>query len=234
MRSICIALLLVVTVQAREPNHNPPTDIPKPDLKPDPKLVQLSRNADELTMSKRPAPIDVYATFRGKPYTGWVHIKEGKVVTGLTHWKNGVLDGKSYTWWVTGKLQSIEYHKRGKEDDRFLMWFPDGTLHQDATFNNGNAITTRQWHGDGKLSVDLVADENGQDHGEQFFFHKTGKLFVKMIREHGKSVGDWKFYNDKGQHRVTQHWKNGKLFKTTDEKGKTISHKEGKKRLEVK
>ena len=233
MRTICIALLLAVTVQAREPNFNPPTDIPKPNLKPDPKLIQLGRNATELNINQQPMSDKLFATFRGKPYTGWVYIKEGKVVTSLNYWRNGYMDGKSWTWWVTGKLQSIEYHKSGLAHGRFLMWFPDGTLHQDAIFKDGRGSILRQWHGNGKLYIDTMTDENGLDHGDSFVFHKTGKLFVKMIKEHGKRVGVWKFYNDKGQHRVTQHYKNGKLIKTTDENGKTISHEEGQKRLGV-
>jgi len=232
MRIACVLLLLSSVALCAEdwpPKQITELPVPEPNFKPDPEILKKSKDVLLLDVDKDTC----FVKYDGKPYTGWSHLKEGRVVTATMFYQDGWMHGETKTWWITGRPQSIEHYENGKEHGRFLMWFPNGVLHKDATFKNGINTHLRQWHGNGNLFIQAAADDKGRDHGDILIFHADGDLFIKQTKNHGKSVNT-RIYNEEGNYGTTKTFKDGAFMNSIiNANGKIISNHEYNQKSEA-
>lgn len=87
----------------------------------------------------------------GQPYTNrkfkqgnmngesWSYYKDGKPWS-LNTFKNGVYHGKYKTWHENGQVNIDGQYLEGKEDGDWLTFYPDGQINTRGLYNNGKKV----------------------------------------------------------------------------------------------
>ena len=114
-----------------------------------------------------------YKKFSIKPFTG-------TTVGERQHtFRNGLRDGKSYSFYGNGNLSSEGEYKNGKEMGEHKSYYPDGNLKSKTTY------------------------KNSKRNGPTIFFYENGNIHSEGLHWDDKWTGEWKLYHKDGRLDLT-------------------------------
>ena len=99
------------------------------------------------------------------PFTGTVEVKydNGKVQA-LMEIKNGLLDGKTVTYFPNGKVQSKENYKDGYEEGVNIIYYENGQVeYEKYVKDNGKVVYEKHYHPTGKLDFEATYKDEKLD-----------------------------------------------------------------------
>jgi len=102
---------------------------------------------------------------------GYFH-SDGTSILSEENYKNGILNGESKTFYLTGKLTEFSHYKNGKLHGNLKRYADNGVLLDDLNYNNG------------KL------------HGAAKYYNIEGKLIYWGDYENDEKVGDWEYFEN--------------------------------------
>jgi len=110
----------------------------------------------------------------GKNRVGkWVYFHpDGKSILSEENYENGILNGESKTYYLTGKITEFSHYK-------------DGKLH-------GNL----KRYADNSILLDDLNYENGKLHGAAKYYNIEGKLIFWGDYENDEKVGKWEYFEN--------------------------------------
>ena len=100
-----------------------------------------------------------------------------------------------FTGKTTGKEQGSM--KKGKKEDEWFTYLPDGKLSRKATYKNGKKEEDEVvWYYNeyGQLG-EKVTYKNGKKEGEYVRYHDNGQVSLKGTYKNGKEEGEWVWYH---------------------------------------
>ena len=128
-----------------------------------------------------------YATFGGKPYTGWVkYLHSSEEIKGLVQLSNGIAHGFHFYWFENGQKKEESCWVNGKQTGYMLLWYENGNLKIEGNFKDDKL--------DG-LQTDWFL--NGHRQAEKFF-------------ELGEQSGKCTHWYGDGNKSIVHFFKNGK------------------------
>ena len=110
----------------------------------------------------------------GKERIGkWLYYHpDGKTLLSEENYENGLLNGESKTYFVSGQLTEISHYKDGKLDGNTKQYSKEGILLEELNYKNG------------KL------------HGLATFYNINGKVIYTGMYENDEKTGKWEFYKE--------------------------------------
>ena len=97
---------------------------------------------------------------------------DGKTIVSEENYENGLLNGITTTYFVTGKKAETATFKKGKLYGNVLRYSSEGILMDDLHY------------------------ENGKLHGSAKYFNVAGKLVRKGNYENDQKVGNWEYFEN--------------------------------------
>ena len=114
--------------------------------------------------------------------------------------------GKWQHWFENGQLASLEYYTDGVMTGQWKSWYADGSVQYDIDFATGKAVI---YHANGKKASEGKMLTGMIHDGNWISYYETGIKNVEGAYNNGQKNGDWKFYDEKGNHYFTEKWNNG-------------------------
>ena len=122
-------------------------------------------------------------------------VSEGKEI-------NKIYEGQwKYYHQASPQIMNIENYKNGKLEGIRKVFYPDGTLAEEANYTNGVRNGLYKSYSVSKVVLEESNYKNGQYDGKAIYRESTGNMASQGIYVNGKKRGIWQFY------------KNGKLDK---------------------
>lgn len=149
---------------------------------------------------------------------------------GFTHYKNGLEEGESTSYYGDGKLKRKSFYVNGKKEGLVREYFPNGKLLSSSNYTNGkmNGVY-KHWYGKtpyGNWGLSESATYvNGVEHGISKNYLPNGKISEITPMVNGKVDGEQKYYEN-GKLDRTYYWVKGV------QKGSKLSASEKRKRAE--
>lgn len=101
----------------------------------------------------------------------WIYYQpDGKTLLSYEHYKNGVLDGESKTFYPNGQVTEILNYKNGKLHGNIKHYTKKGTILDDVNYVEGIL------------------------HGYAKYYNEKGILIYEGTYEHDEKLDDWNFY----------------------------------------
>lgn len=172
---------------------------------------------------------DVY--FKGKRYSGLIRICENNQLYKLTEYKNGVLDGTSYSahngivssktifkngiiqenysYFPNGQIKFKGGYLQGERNGQWIRFFEDGTIYQIESYIK-DVIQSRFVYFENGFLQEVNFYENNLPSGSWLFFHENGSLIELQQWLAGKKEGTWVNYYENGKIAVEENYKNDK------------------------
>lgn len=114
--------------------------------------------------------------------------------------------GKWQHWHENGTLAAVEYYTNGVMSGHWQSWYASGAMESDIDFSTGKAVYYWQdgkKYSEGKMLAGMIQD------GAWTTWHSNGVKNTEGSYIKGQKHGDWKFYDEKGNHYFTEKWNNG-------------------------
>ncbi|MCC7302842.1 MAG: hypothetical protein IT233_09380 [Bacteroidia bacterium] len=114
--------------------------------------------------------------------------------------------GKWQHWHQNGQLASVEYYNNGVMTGHWQSWYENGSVESDIDFSTGKAVyyySDGKKHSEGKMKAGMIQD------GFWVAYHSNGNKNTEGSYTNGQKNGEWKFYDEKGNHYFTEKWNNG-------------------------
>ncbi len=103
----------------------------------------------------------------------WVYFHtNGKSILSEENYENGILNGESKTYYLTGKLTEFSHYKNGKLHGNLKRYADNGILLDDLNY------------------------ENGILHGAAKYYNIDGKLIYWGDYENDEKAGKWEYFED--------------------------------------
>lgn len=103
----------------------------------------------------------------------WVYFHpDGKAILSEENYDNGILEGVSKTYYLTGKITEISHYKNGKLHGNLKRYADNGILLDDLNY------------------------ENGKLHGAAKYYNVEGKLIYWGDYENDEKVGKWEYFEN--------------------------------------
>ena len=132
-------------------------------------------------------------------------------------YKNGVLEGVAREFDETGKaVKGVVFSDgkvvaqgivddRGRFQDNWKEFYPDGTLKAEGRYRNGRRIGKWQFYfQNGTLEQVGHFNNNGEHHGEWTWYHSNGQIHMVQNYEKGLQDGDFKEFAEDGKTMVSE------------------------------
>ncbi len=137
----------------------------------------------------------------GLPFSGELRkfYHNGVVSTSLSY-KNGVRDGASHYYYISGNERKQEIYNNGVINGRLTEYYDGGNMKFEAQLDNGKLSGIyRKYYEDGQIKID---EEylNGKKQGRARKFNGNGKLLREAFYDNGKLI-DGACYYDNGKKR---------------------------------
>lgn len=101
----------------------------------------------------------------------YYHI-DGKTILSEETYENGILNGTSKTFYLTGKMTEVSQYKNGKLHGNLKRYADNGVLLDDLTY------------------------EKGKLHGPAKYYNMAGKLIYWGDYENDEKIGKWKYFEN--------------------------------------
>ena len=131
----------------------------------------------------------------GKLDGEWLHYYENGEVKEKSNYKDGTREGEESWYYENGQLKGKSNYKDGKEDGESSEYREDGQLKETVIYKNNKL----------ERYVDYHYHENGQ-----LKWKRNHKVFGKT-RNDSKYDGEWLSYDETGELKKTEIYKDGKL-----------------------
>lgn len=103
----------------------------------------------------------------------WLYYNtDGKSIISEENYKNGLLNGTSTTYFVSGKITEVLTYKNGELHGNVLRYSSEGILLDDLQY------------------------EKGKLHGLAKYYDVAGKLLRKGLYENDEKVGNWEYFEN--------------------------------------
>lgn len=119
---------------------------------------------------------------------------------------NAIRIGKWEHFFEDGKLAAEEFYTNGVMTGTWKSWYSDGSVQYVIDFSTGKAII---YHQNGKVASEGKMLPGMIQDGYWITNHSNGNRNVEGSYVNGQKNGDWKFYDEKGNHYFTEKWNNG-------------------------
>lgn len=98
---------------------------------------------------------------KGKKQGKWVTYNEyeGDTLKNVCYYKNGLLTGKSFTYYPNGKLHSENSFKNNLKDGKSKFYYKDGTLSDIYLFQNDNFLLHLKFTNKGSIFQESNGDK---------------------------------------------------------------------------
>tara|TARA_Y100000310_G_scaffold73259_1_gene69435 strand:- start:19 stop:1155 length:1137 start_codon:yes stop_codon:yes gene_type:complete len=152
-----------------------------------------------------------YTNYRGIPIAEEEYViiryEKGDLFI-LEHLKNGVIEGKKYTWHKNGQLWCEENYVEGEREGKEYHWYENGKKRAELNFSNGKFHGKfREWYKNGRLiEGNFVYDKQ---HGLHQEWYKNGQLRLKGNYVNNKEHGLWQEWYANGQLKVKVNYVDG-------------------------
>lgn len=172
----------------------------------------------------------------------------------IDHYVDGVLHGP-FTFWqrgtnpTPGKFKTDTtlkdyifdiykyegYHKHGKVDSTYTIWYENGNKKSEARYENGKLVGIwKEWYDNGKMNYQAEYDTIGQKNRTVFDYYPNGQMKSSQTNYIDRSDprkqishGTWKLWYENGQQQSESNYNQGII------EGKWIGwYKNGQKKYE--
>ena len=134
------------------------------------------------------------------PYTGETYVlyPSGEIKESFK-FKNGIIDGPSFSWHKNGQKDSEGNMKDGKFHGLQTSWYENGQKRIESTWKEflRHGLET-QWHENGQKESE-VTYKDGKPEGLVAMWHQNGQKLSETTYKDGKLVGSQKWWNSKGE-----------------------------------
>ena len=138
------------------------------------KSFQKNTNMASVKFYSEKGILESEGDFNGKKRIGtWVYYhNDGKSVLSRENYENGILNGESVTYYISGKITETSHFKNGKLHGNLKRYADTGVLLDDLNY------------------------ENGKLHGNAKYFNIEGKLIYWGAYENDEKVGKWEYFEN--------------------------------------
>jgi antitoxin component YwqK of YwqJK toxin-antitoxin module len=132
-------------------------------------------------------------------------------------YKNGVLEGVAREFDEEGRIvKGVVFQEgkvvaqgivddRGRFQDTWKEFYPDGTLKAEGRYRNGNRVGKWQFYfPNGALEQIGHFNNNGEHHGEWTWYYSNGQIHIEQNYEKGLQDGDFKEFADDGKTIISE------------------------------
>lgn len=103
-------------------------------------------------------------------------------IDGLTYFNNNKFTGNCESFYMGGKLRSIQEYSEGLDHGKWEFYFENGKVQTSGNFNLGKRIGEwKYYHNNGKLWKLNKYDSNGARYGVWYEFDETGFKIDSII-----------------------------------------------------
>ena len=127
--------------------------------------------------------------------------KSNKILTNISSYEEGKLNGPFTSFYDDGNLLSIGNHKNDSPSEFVVFYKNQRVKWQLSTLNKYE----KEWASNGKLIRYTQVDSESKNNGVSKGWYQNGKIKFSGNYLHGKAIGKWVFYDKKGKVTYTTY-----------------------------
>ena len=153
------------------------------------------------------------------------YYKSGKLKYTGTLWK-GFRIKRWKSWYENGNLESDgEFSMKGEEEGEWRYYHQNGKIKNIANYENGKLVgLVKNFNENGKLYSTTYYEKDSNLTKWKFFYEdeksieKEGKAYDMgyEVEKRWKIIGEWKYYNEKGELEKIETYENGEIVKVEE------------------
>jgi len=128
------------------------------------------------------------------------------------YYKNGLLHGKSTTWFEDGTPMETDEFAHGKRNGILCLWCDCGYKYMEISYKDdiqhGKSLRFA-WNGTVILEENF---EQGVIDGKRTEYYEDGQLKADELYQNGLRTGVWKYYSPQGELTVIQRYESDSLI----------------------